>query len=274
MSEDKVSLTEFKQGATQPQPGEVGYLPPAALVPLPSLGKVYAAGTALAMAETLQIRAMTARDEDVLTSRGLLKSGKAIDTLLKGCMIDRSIDTDSMLSGDRNAALIAIRITGYGQQYKVKVQCPACDETIEHEFDLATLPVKRLGLEPIQAGVNEFLFRLPACNKDVTFKLFTGADERELSTLLDRTKKVGAGVDGLVTTRLLQQVISLGGERDRTKLAGIIRNLPARDSRDLRKFVDTISPGVEMKQTLVCEKCNEESEVDVPMGTEFFWPGS
>ena len=274
MSEEKVSLNEFQQASPTPQPGEAGYQPPAAVVPLPSLGKVYPQSSPLAGAETLQVRAMTARDEDILTSRGLLKSGKALDTLLKSCIVDKAVDVDGMLSGDRNAALIAIRITGYGQQYKVKVTCPSCEAAVEYEFDLATLPIKRLGAEPIQNGVNEFLYRLPLCKKDVTFKLLTGADERELSTLLERTKKSGSGIDGLVTTRLLQQVISIGGERDRAKLSGIIRNLPARDSRDIRKYADQISPGVEMKQVFTCSQCNEESEVDVPMGTEFFWPAS
>jgi len=273
MPDEKVSLTQSTPSAT-PQPGEAGYMPPAATVPLPSLGKVYAPGSPLSGVETFQIRAMTARDEDILTSRGLLKSGRALDTLLKSCILDRSIDVDSMLAGDRNAALVAIRITGYGQQYKVKVNCPACDAAVEHEFDLSVLPVKRLGADPVQPGVNEFLFHLSVCNKDVTFKLLTGADERELSTILERTKKAGSGIDGLVTTRLLQQIVSIGGEKDRSKLAGIIRNLSARDSRDLRTFMDKVSPGVEMKQSLACNACGEESEVDVPMGTEFFWPGS
>lgn len=274
MSEEKVSLNQLQPTGPVPQPGEAGYQPPSATVPLPSSGKVYPAGSPLALAETIQIKAMTAREEDILTSRSLLKQGKALDALLRSCVVDRTVDIDSMLVGDRNAALIAIRITGYGQEYKIKISCPKCEAEVEHEFDLATLPVKRLGVDPAVVGLNEFAFRLPVCRKDATFKLMTGADERELSSILERTRKTGAGQESLVTTRLLQQIVSIGGEKDKNKLAGIIRNLPARDSRDLRNYMDKISPGVEMKQAFSCGQCGEESEVDVPMGTEFFWPQS
>ena len=274
MSEEKVSLNEFQPGTLPPQPGDVGYQPPAAIVPLPSLGKVYPAGSPLAGAETFLVRAMTARDEDILTSRSLLKAGKAIPALLRSCIVDRSVNVDEMLAGDRNAALIAIRVTGYGQQYKVSVDCPKCDAKVDHEFDLATLPIKRLGAEPLQPGVNEFSFRLSICQKDAVFKLLTGNDERELTTSIERAAKMNTGGDGAITTRLLQHLVSIGGEKDRNKLAAIVRNMPARDSRALRTHIENISPGVEMRQTFSCTACGEESEVEVPMGIEFFWPGA
>jgi len=269
MSEEKVMLSN-----QQPTPGDPGYTPPAAAVPLPSQGKVYPQTSTLFGKELVEIKAMTAKEEDILTSRGLLKAGKALDALLRSCILDRSIDVDSMLVGDRNAALIAIRITGYGQEYKVQVECPKCDNKSDHEFDLAALPVKRLGIEPRAQGVNEFSFQLPVSRKEVVFKLLTGVDERDLSANLDKSRKISNGLESLITTRLLTQIISVGGESDKQKLSQIVRNLPARDSRDLRAFIEKISPGVEMKQLFKCPSCSEESEVDVPMGIEFFWPKS
>jgi predicted RNA-binding Zn-ribbon protein involved in translation (DUF1610 family) len=269
MPDEKVSLTN-----PGPQPGEPNFVPPAAAVPLPSLGKVYSQGSSLAGKEVLEIKAMTAKEEDILTSRGLLRTGRALDSLLRSCILDRDVDVDQMIVGDRNAALVAIRITGYGQEYKVEIECPACGEKCKHEFDLARLPVKRLGAEPRVPNSNEFVFRLSVSKAEVVFKLLTGADERELSLILERIKKISGGLESAVTTRLTQQIISIGGETDRTKLAGMIRNLPARDSRDLRTYVDKISPGVDMNQAFKCDSCGEESEVDVPMGTEFFWPSA
>lgn len=265
MSDEKVSLN------APILPGEAGYTPPTAAVPLPSKGRVYPESSPLAGAEFLEIRAMTAKDEDILTSRALLKSGRVIDSLLRSCVVDRSIDVDGMLAGDRNAALIAVRITGYGQSYKVKVECPACEAKVDHEFDLARLPVKPLGADPVKPGTNEFTFDLPVCRKQAVFKLSTGNDERELSTILERTKKAG-GAESLVTTRLLHQLVSIGGEQDRGKLSNIVRNLPAQDSRKLRAYMSEIAPDVDMRQTFACTACSEESEVVVPMGTEFFWP--
>jgi len=270
MPDEKVSLSN--QGQQSPQPGDAAFVPPAAAVPLPSQGKVYPAGSSLSGVELVEIKAMTAKEEDILTSRALLRTGRALDTLLKSCVVDRNIDVDSMLVGDRNAALIAIRITGYGQEYKVEIECPKCGEKCQHEFDLAKLPVKRLGVDPRSPATNEFVFKLPVSKVDVVFKLLTGADERELSTILDRMKKISGGLESLVTSRLTRQIVAIAGETDGTKLSAMIRSMPAKDSRELRTYIDKISPGVDMTQTFLCQSCGEESEVDVPMGTEFFWP--
>lgn len=273
MTEEKISLSNQAVGSV-PGPGEVGFVPPAAAVPLPSRGAIYPVGHPLNGKELLEIRAMTARDENILTSRALVKSGRVIDVLLKACMIDKSIDVDSMLFGDRNAALVAIRITGYGQEYAVDVECPACGNKFKHEFNLAALPVKRLGVEPREPGRNEFTFSLPVCKKEVVFKLLNGADERELSTNLEAIRKATGGQESLVTGRLQQQVLSIGNETDKGKLAQIIANLPARDSRDLRKFMNSIAPDVQMTQDVKCPSCTEVSQLEVPMGTEFFWPAT
>lgn len=274
MPEEKVSLSNQPQ-PPPPVPGEPAYAPPAASVPLPSLGKVYPVGSSLAGKSRLEIKAMTAREEDILTSRGLLRTGTALDALLRSCIIDRSVDIGSMLVGDRNAVLVAIRITGYGQEYKVQVDCPACGEKVKHEFDLSQIPIKQLSVDPRAPGTNEFVFNLPVSKADVVFKLLSGADEKELGVIIDRSRKMsGGGAESLVTTRLVQQVISIGGETDPNKLALMVRNMPARDSRALRFHIDRMSPGLNMTQLFRCTACGEESEVDVPMGTEFFWPQS
>ncbi len=273
MPEEKVSLSN-QPVATTPGPGEAGFVPPATAVPLPSQGRVYPPDHPLHMKKLLEIRAMTARDEDILTSRGLIKTGRVIDVLLRSCLIDKRIDVDSMLAGDRNAALIAIRITGYGQEYTVGVQCPACGHQYKHSFDLARLPVKILSESDVEAGKNEFSFDLPISRQRVVFKLLNGADERELSTNLEAARKATGGQESMVTMRLQQQVISIGQEKSKDKLAQIIRNMPARDSRDLRKHMNLMSPDVDMNQAVVCPSCTESTVMEVPMGTEFFWPST
>ena len=101
-----------------------GYEVPVESVPLPSLGKVYPDGNPLSGQETVEIRAMTAREEDILTSRALIKKGTVITHLIKSCLTNKAIDVKNMISGDRNALMISLRITGYGQEYGVEVDCP------------------------------------------------------------------------------------------------------------------------------------------------------
>lgn len=266
MSEEKVSLSN-----QAPRQNDE-YAVPAAEVPLPSQGVVYPVTSSLHGKQYVQIKAMTAKEEDILTSRALLKSGKALDALLRSCVLDKNLDLDSMLTGDRNAILVSIRITGYGPDYVVPVECPVCGDKSEHEFNLASLELKRLGAEPKAVGLNEFSFMLPVSKKEVTFKLLNGLDEKDLSATIDRSRKLSGGLESIITTRLMTQIVSVDGETDRNKLAAMIRHMPARDSRELRSYMDKISPGINMEQEFSCPSCKESMNMEVPMGTEFFWP--
>ena len=249
-----------------------GYEVPVESVPLPSLGKVYPDGNPLSGQETVEIRAMTAREEDILTSRALIKKGTVITHLIQSCLIDKSIDVKNMISGDRNALMISLRITGYGQEYGVEVDCPACGARSKQDFDLAALEVKTLDIDPVTPGTNEFEFVLPVTKKKVHFKFLTGADEEEIAIVQERKKKSGFKSDNLVTTRLMYSIVSIDGITDKSKINGFIRNMPARDSLALRRFIDKSEPGIDMKSWMSCQSCFADSEVRLPLGATFFWP--
>jgi hypothetical protein len=249
-----------------------GYEVPVESVPLPSLGKVYPDGNPLSGQETVEIRAMTAREEDILTSRALIKKGTVITHLIQSCLTDKSIDVKNMISGDRNALMISLRITGYGQEYGVEVDCPACGARSKQDFDLAALEVKTLDIDPVAPGTNEFEFVLPVTKKKVTFKFLTGADEEEIAIVQERKKKSGFKSDNLITTRLMYSIVSIDGITDKSKINGFIRNMPARDSLALRRFIDKSEPGIDMKSWMSCQSCFADSEVRLPLGATFFWP--
>lgn len=245
---------------------------PTDLVPLPSKGVVYPPGHPFCGKEAVAIKSMTAHEEDILTSRALIKSGKLISALIKSCLMDKDVDPEMLLVGDRNAILLGIRITGYGADYPVDVTCPACTAAAKHIFDLSSIPIKRFPEDlGVTQGTNEFAFSLPVSKRQVKFKLIDGATERELSQIVERGRKAGLA-DEIITNRLKAQIISIDGEQDKNKLAVLIRNMAARDSRELRAYMDRITPTVELKQKFSCDVCSYEGEVDVPLGTEFFWP--
>lgn len=246
---------------------------PVESVPLPSQGIIYPAGSSLYRSETVDIRSMTAKEEDILTSRALIKKGTVISHLLRSCIIDKNIDVESMISGDRNAVMVALRITGYGAGYNVEIDCPECGDRNKQEFSLAELPIKRLKIEPIVDGANLFEFLLPISKKRVIFRFLTGADETEMSQETDRRKKkLGLENESGVTLRLQTALVEVEGIKDRNKIAQFVRSMPAGDSRALRKFMEDNEPGVEMKSFLSCSSCGENSEVRLPLGASFFWP--
>ena len=253
---------------------DFGYEVPVESVPLPSNGVIYESETGLYGKETLDIRSMTAKEEDILTSRSLIKKGTVITELIKSCLIDKQIDVDSMISGDRNAVMTALRITGYGADYTVQVDCPECGTGNKQTFMLTDLPIKRLQIKPVVDGANLFEFELPVTKKKVQFKFLTGRDETEMNTIAERQKKQGLKTDSLVTSRLNFSVVSVGDVTDKSKISMFIKNMPARDSLALRKYIDSNEPGIEMKSWMQCQSCDEHSEVNLPLGASFFWPDS
>lgn len=251
---------------------DFGFEVPVESVPLPSNGTVYPAESPLHRKEMVDIRAMTAREEDILTSRALIKKGTVITELIKSCLTDKRIQVQDILAGDRNAIMVALRITGYGAEYKVEADCPKCNVRSKQDFNLADMPIKRLEIDPVVIGQNIFEFKLPITKKVVHFKFLTGRDEEEINTISERAKKQGAIADSAVTTRLQYSIVSVDGKTDRSSVNGFIRNMPARDSMTLRKHIEANEPGIEMKGEFDCSSCGEQSEVRVPLGASFFWP--
>ncbi len=251
---------------------DFGFEVPVESVPLPSNGVVYPADSPLHDRETVDIRSMTAREEDILTSRALIKKGTVITELIRSCLTDKRIQVQDMLAGDRNAIMVALRITGYGADYAVEADCPKCNTRSKQSFNLGEMPIKRITVEPVSKGQNVFEFKLPVTKKSVHFKFLTGRDEEEINTIQERAKKQGALADNIVTTRLQYSIVAIDGRTDRGSINGFIRNMPARDSMSLRKFIDANEPGIDMKGELDCPSCNEISEVRVPLGASFFWP--
>lgn len=269
MSENEVFQSPAKMETVTK---ETGMDIPVESVSLPSQGLLYPPDHPLHGEQAVEIRCMTAREEDLLTSRALFKNGTVLTKLMQACLLNKAIDPDDMLIGDRNALLIAIRVTGYGSEYGVKLACPACNEEYDETFSLSSLKVKSLGAQPVSEGSNLFSFKLPLSGKEVKFKLLTGRDQSEIDKIVEAKKKLGSQVDPSMTMTLLHSIVSVGAETDRSKLAGIVNNLRAGDARALRKYMVDVAPSVDMKQKTTCKLCNEESEVEVPLGLNFFWP--
>lgn len=247
---------------------------PHELVPLPSNGKCYPRDSSFYGSEAVEIRAMTAKEEDILTSQALLKKGTVISELIKSCLVDRSLSPLDLLSGDRNALMVAIRVTGYGPEYSVEIECPECGVKSPHEFNLGALPIRRLEIEPAAPGENLFEFVLPYTKKNIKFKFMTGRDEEEIMTTSQKQKKLGLSTDSTVTSNLLHTIVSVDGIEDRSKIASFVKLIPARDSLALRNYIRDNEPGIVMKQDTTCNACGHSEEVTMPLGVTFLWPSA
>ena len=243
-------------------------------VPLPSRGLVYPPEV-LGGAEEIDIKAMTSREEDILMNQNFLNKGTVITELIKSCVMDKRIDVNSLISGDRNALMVAVRITGYTAEYTPQITCQGCDSKQDFRVDLQTLQIKELNLQHLQQTEpfqNSFNFTLPILKKVVTFKVLTGKDEERLLQDIQAQKKRGITNETPVTTKLINSIIAVDGNTDRNFITQFCQFIPAMDSFALRKEIDENEPTIDMKTEFLCPNCGHQETLGIPIGASFFWP--
>jgi hypothetical protein len=250
----------------------LSFLSPTHFVELPSKGKFYPKGHPLHEKDTVEIRFMTAKEEDILTSRSLLKKGIAVDRMLESLLVDKNINLDDMLVGDKNALTIGARITGYGSEYETKVQCPACGASVRHSFDLEemkhTYPTQEIEQQLIHQGC--FKVVLPITKLEVEIKLLKGTDEKLLSRISEE-KKAARQEETPITDQLKLFILSVNSLKDKEIISKFVDRCPAGDAKFLRKLFLQNVPNVDMTQKFVCRSCESEMEMEVPFTADFFW---
>ena len=248
---------------------------PTEFVELPSCGRYYPSDHPLYGIDTLEIRYMTAKDEDILTSRSLLKKGVAIERMLENILVNKNIEVDDLLVGDKNALIVAARITGYGEDYETKITCPACTETVGYTFDLTEKKMNAGGALPTydvtETESRTFLIKLPISKVSLEVRFLTGHDEKKLAQISERRKKHSLS-EAVLTDQFRLMIASVNGDDRMETIASFIEAMPAQDSRHLRLIYSTIMPNVELNQSFTCSSCGYEEEVDVPFTADFFWP--
>jgi hypothetical protein len=251
------------------------FVAPTEFVDLPSKGIGYDADHPMHGKDTIEIRYMTARDEDILTSKTLLKKGIAIERFLDNIIINKEVKASSLLVGDRNAIIIAARISGYGADYSTSVTCPSCASTSTYNFDLNKTKVhetkigENLGITKTPEGF--FKAKLPLTKFEVQFKLLTGEDEIYLSKLATGQSK-GTVVETNLTNQYKRMIVSIQGHNERMVIDQFVDNLPTRDSRFLKTCYKLVNPDVKVVDNFSCTACGFEQELEVPFGADFFWP--
>lgn len=254
--------------------GLFNFATPTEYVELPSGGRYYLDDHPLHNVDKLEIRFMTAKDEDILTSKSLMKQGVAIDRLIDNLLVDKRIRSTDLLSGDKNALLIAARASAFGAEYRTKVTCPSCGTVCEHQFDLTEIKPKELpdfeelAVEETEDGT--FTFMTPRTKVEVEIKLLSSKEESDLVQQIERRAKKGLP-EGTLTSLLNSIIVSVNGVTNRVQLYQFVENLPSQDSRHIKNIYQKIIPSLNMKQDFSCSSCNYNQEVDIPITVDFFW---
>ena len=234
---------------------------PTETVELPSKGLLYPEDSELAKG-VVEIKYMTAKEEDILTNQAYIKNGTVLDKLLKSLIVSK-INFDDLLIGDKNAIMIAARILGYGSEYSFDYLGES------HTVDLSQVENKPLKEELFKDGTNEFEFTLPKSGNVVTFKILTHKDEQDINRELEGLKKINKDGSPELTTRLKYIITSVNGDREKKSIREFVDGyLLAQDSRALREYLKEVQPDVD----LTFFPDGSDDRVNIPIGISFFWP--
>ena len=257
--------------ATEPS-SILSFVTPTEYVTLPSKGNGYPVGHPLNGQEVIEIKHMTAKEEDLLTSKTLIKSGKAIDKLISSVICDKNIRSSDLLLCDRNAIVIAARSSGYGSDYNTKITCPNCQAVCKRSFDLAAPTIyngdewEDYNIEKLENG--NHLITLPISEFKVEVRSLVGRDEHTIFKMIQSKNKNTT----LVTNQMKMFIVSIEGHTQQNVINHFVENVPSIQSRYLRDAYERITPSIKIIRDFECDECGYEQEMEVSLGTDFFWP--
>jgi len=240
---------------------------PTETIDLPSGGKFYPEGSPLRSGK-IDIKYMTAKEEDILTSTNLIQKGVVIDKLMESIIATPGVKPNDLFVGDLNAVMVATRILGYGKEYETELPCMRCATKFPHTVDLTQLETITPDNLP---ETNEFTFKLPT-GVVITYKLLTRNDEVEVEKEVAALKKFNKSIEGDTTIRLYYMITSVNGNTDKKVIRDFSTSMIIRDLRAFREEIKRVTPDVNFEISATCPSCESEVKVRMPMGVNFFWP--
>jgi len=234
---------------------------PTETVELPSKGVVYPPDHPLRSGK-VEMKYMTAKEEDILTNQNYIKKGIVLDKLLESLTMGK-FDIKELVTGDKNALLISSRILGYGKDYTFSY------DGTEYTVDLTKLENKPFDETKVTPR-GTFMFTLPATGTKVEFKLLSDRDNETIDQENESMKKFNKDSSSEVTIRLKHQIVSVEGDNDKNSIRMFVEQMLAQDSRALRKYIKDMAPDVNLSTNVKID--GVEESIDIPISLSFFWP--
>ena len=256
---------------------------PTEIVELPSKGLIYPKENSLSSGK-VEMKYMTAKEEDILTTQSYIKDGSVLDRLFQSLIISNGeglpVKYVDITAGDKNAIMIAARVLGYGKDYEVEITDPFTNEKQSDTIDLTQFENKEYdGSAQTELNKNEFEYILPRSERKITFQALTESKERKIKHQLEDSKKSGRKMRDVttkeLTTRLINTITSVDGEYDEKVIRNFVDNeLFAVDSKSLRAYINSVIPDIDLTYEFISEETGERREMLLPMDVGFFWPKS
>lgn len=241
------AIAEYEAKQKSNVPGEI--------VDLPSQGKFYPKNHPLRSGK-IEMKYMTAREEDILTNPSYLRQGVVIEKLLDSMIITPGVTYNDILKCDTNTLIVAARILGYGKQYVA--QTITKDKKVEKfEIDLTQLDLNYVDVEPDEDGL-------------LTYKTSVGTEFKV--RLLNNKQAKEINQEQFVTSFLKQTIVSINGKTSTNEILNYIDNdLRITDSRELQLFMIQSTPGIDLSIE-ISDGQGGVTKTGFQLDSSFLWP--
>jgi hypothetical protein len=231
---------------------------PSIIIKLPSGGITYPTTNPCSTGQ-VEMRYMTAWDEDILTNASYIKEGVVLEKLLETLVVSPGFNWKTLIDADREWLIISARIAGYGEEYPVIVKAPTGNNIT------ATVNLNKLKITPIpltSCGNGEFEYELAETHK-LKFRFLSSWEMNNLSA------------EAAVSSFLLASICEINGNRDKSEIEKFVRyQMTPAESKKFRQHVQQNVPTIDLTYdfSYVTPEGNEETfQSRFPIGSDFFW---
>ena len=246
------------------------YSVPTMLVDLPSRGVLYPEGHPLKDKESVEIRFMTTKEEDILLNQNYIQNGVVLDKMIESVLVDKKIRVEEILNCDRSAIQIACRANAYGEIFAFSYSCSSCETKNDSSINLIELKHYEVDFDKIKREGGIFI-ELPITKALIKAKILSGKDDQEIQKRIKQKQKHNLPEETLIE-RYRQIIVSINGNEDPIYITNFIKNMPLRDSKQFMKEFANFLPGVDFTYECECSKCGTINKGGVPVGLGFFYP--
>lgn len=242
---------------------------------LPSKGMYYSKDSILSNGY-VHLRYMKGEDEEILLSPKHLKDNTFIETLLQKLVLEPDFDVYELSLGDRMYLMLSARVMSLGSEFIVPtIMCPNCGHTDkEVKFDVSQIQEKIVKQTPVEPHTGIFKTTLPDCGHEITVSITTGEVEKRIEDKRKKMQQVNTEFTfNHGVAELLQSSTGIDGVNPTygQKLK-YVKELPIKDSRRLRQFMNEINGIPDNRLPHNCTSCTHEFMVPIEFGISFFFP--
>lgn len=202
------------------------------VIPLPSNGQCYPKDSPLRCGR-IPVAYLTASDENIIASPNVYRDGKLLDIILSRKVLDKRINVNDIVSGDKDAIILWLRATSYGDDFPITATDPKTGKQYDVTIKLSQFDYYDFDID----GDEDGLFDFNASNGDVLkYKFFTTSDETELR------QKISSQITDNNKFDILKNIGYVSDALDRMEISDDERDMLTEDIDEIKEIVGADLP--------------------------------